>query len=283
MLRLCALTLAVLASVLAIFWMSFPSRHRGPAYTEEMSRVFEARLAALDSALRVRTTEGDDGLYLRGYPGVDCCVDELRIDREWGFAFQHDMIWGDFNWGPLDRTGDELRLLPTIPLCENRCNSPGEQFRIVRWGARRYLVEPERMDAFVNAVNRGRAVHLRYSFWAREPEGDVPFEGLPALPADVASKLFATPKTGRLVDAKRIDDPMSESPPHCTFELRLDAGKTDGVWIGMACFLSDASSIWTCAVTSVDDASAVAVARCLGRELVHAEPQGGWRWSTRED
>lgn len=283
MLRVCLLTIAVLASLVAVPWMSLPRRHQKPVYTEEVHRALEARSISIDAALANSSLDGSAGVYLRGHDPHHGHFDRLRIAPQNAFVFDNLGWSGRENWGSVQASGTELRLAPELERCSDGCNSPGVRFSIVPWGVRRYLVEPERMDAFVNAVNLGRAAHLRGGFWAREPKGDVPFEGLPVLPTDAASKLLATPKSGRLLSAKRIDDPESESPPHCTFELRLDAGKTDGVWIGMAFVLSDASSTWTCAVTSVDDASAVAVARCIGRGLEHAEPQGGWRWSTREE
>jgi hypothetical protein len=70
------------------------------------------------------------------------------------------------------------------------------EFVIVHWTDRVYLIEPNRLIAFVNSVNSGRARQLGGScglFYLRTDGFEKPVSGLPEVPSDYQDYILKTP------------------------------------------------------------------------------------------
>lgn len=117
----------------------------------------------------------------------------------------------------------------------------GPPYRIVRWGARHYMIPERKMMSFVNDVNGteepsyGR--HGSFSAFLRSKHGHILVSGLPDLPPEFAGLLrpglidatavWVGPRTHRIerIGRSEIED--------CSTELRFDAGSSSGVFVGM--------------------------------------------------
>lgn len=122
-----------------------------------------------------------------------------------------------------------------LMLASGKSGSQGSETRFlpVRWGERLYLIEPERIVGFANAINAGYEPRTTAQgvFYLRSGDFNKPVAGLPKLPAAYREYLLARPVEARVV---RLSGP-EEDP---TFEL--DAGRGQGLRPGMRLISRDA-------------------------------------------
>ncbi len=101
-----------------------------------------------------------------------------------------------------------------------------DQYWVVPWGQRVFLVEPSDMDEFVEDVNtnceRGQGGRARYS---REGRGAPPVTGQPDLPAPWKERLLPGEIRGKVIEVVE------------TGKFRVNIGSRDGVKDGMLLFV----------------------------------------------
>ncbi|HEV2608056.1 MAG TPA: hypothetical protein VGT79_08740 [Xanthomonadaceae bacterium] len=101
----------------------------------------------------------------------------------------------------------------------------------VRWGERRYLIPPDRMKDFVEAINEG--FEPRPRSWGRfllvQGDEKKPVAGLPSLPEPYLHKIRDKAVTARIVDMKRLPDRTKdyEGTGMCDKVYRLDLHVND--------------------------------------------------------
>jgi len=104
------------------------------------------------------------------------------------------------------RAGSESRFLP------------------IRWGDRLYLIEPERLVAFANAVNAGHEPRMKAQgvFFLRSGDWNKPVTGGPTLPAVYRAYLLEKPVEARILRVVGEEE-----------NLELGAGRRQGLQPGM--------------------------------------------------
>lgn len=101
-----------------------------------------------------------------------------------------------------------------------------DEYWVVPWGQRNFLVESSDMDQFVQDVNtnceRGQGAHARYS---REGRGARPATGKPDLPKPWSDRLLPAEIRGKVLEVL------------ASGRIRADLGRRDGVKEGMLLFV----------------------------------------------
>jgi hypothetical protein len=113
---------------------------------------------------------------------------------------------GTASSGAVVEENDGLRLSPSLVLIP------------FRWGARRHLVDRERLLDLCNEVNLERSSDAAFT---RHEDRDLPADGLPDLPPPWDRWILPRPVIGRVVEV------FPEG------RARVDVGGRDGVFVGM--------------------------------------------------
>lgn len=108
-----------------------------------------------------------------------------------------------------------------------------QRYHFVRWSERTYLIEQERLLAFVNAVNEGSEPQGTDwgAFLLEEGDAAKPAEGLPALPSPWNDYLLAEPLEGRVVEQIVEGEEL---------DVVIDLGSDHGLRVGMQLHVRDA-------------------------------------------
>jgi hypothetical protein len=170
----------------------------------------------------------------------------------------------------------------------------------LRWGERRYLMEPERIVDFVNAMHRGwepRDERHGQFLLARGDESRA-VEGLPALPSPWREAIRSTPLEARTLAVELVPRvPPARSPrPSLTaamdavedycqqdYRVTIDRGRDDGLLPGLELHPAATNDAWeTLRLQHVDARSAVGEVTVFGEDCSapEAAPGRDWLWST---
>ena len=105
----------------------------------------------------------------------------------------------------------------------------------VRWGARRYLVPPSRMLAFVNAINHGREPRTGSHGLFLLARGDetLPALGLPQIPDEYLASLRSKPLEVSVTKVEVLPDYRVEDYCEKRYRLTIDHGSEDGLVVGV--------------------------------------------------
>ena len=128
------------------------------------------------------------------------------------------------------------------------------RFLPVRWGDRLYLIEPERIVSFVNAVNAGHEprVKAQGAFFLRQGDWNKPVTGGPRLPVMYRGYLLDKPVEARILRVIGKEE-----------NLELGAGRRQGLLPGMKLRSRgfDEERRETCKLTIVKTSEETAVAK----------------------
>jgi hypothetical protein len=131
---------------------------------------------------------------------------------------------GNFNYlrdcGHVALVRGELQFLP-VPQGDRGVEELRERRLVpVPWGARRYLIEPDAMASFCDAVNQGREPRQSSAglFLLRDGDWRIGTKGLPDVPLEWRARLLGAPLAGAVVE--------------CVGEhrARINVGSKDGVY-----------------------------------------------------
>ena len=122
-----------------------------------------------------------------------------------------------------DVTAKALLRNGMLVLASDRASAES-RFLPVRWGDRLYLIEPERIVGFANAVNAGHEPRAKAqgAFFLRQGDWNKPVTGAPRLPTMVRAYLLDRPIEARVL---RVLDEEEN--------LELNAGRRQGLLPGM--------------------------------------------------
>lgn len=185
-----------------------------------------AQLAKIDAEATARAGAPDwAGEYSRG--AMTPIVVGIAPGAGYQFAAYACQGMMDAARGALQVEGTHVHLGPPWPFFWRSWD-----FELVRWGERRYLIEPERMPEFVRDVNCGREPRDQWSgiYFMRSADPRVRPLGQPELPAEWMGKLRPRIE-GRVISASCTDEAGGE------WEIDLDIGSDRGaeaagwIWI----------------------------------------------------
>lgn len=194
----------------------------------------------------------------------------------------------DVSYGRVELSGGVLRLSPEVPVAKRRWsfNTFFNEFRCVRWGSSRYLVPPDRLAQFCDAVASGdtREVGL---FLGTRSGSDWPPAGQPEVPAEYRTYLNAKPIVARVRSVLGTSKPggyVNET------RIVLSAGSADGIRTDMKFWLDEprvrtrGDFALEIRVESVRKHTSEAVAEAIPVSEVTGEPvfpKIGWKFRNR--
>jgi hypothetical protein len=247
-------------------------------FTSAANEAVEARRQAIVDELA--------GPGAPGWAGEYCGDDRLLVAPKAGFLFERLSDIGPFdqNFGDVAVADGRLHLSFTFDNCREGLRGFPAELIPVRWGERQYLLPADDLMRFCNAINSG--AEPRQATWGRclLRRGDeaLSVSGWPDLPAEGRDALLRQPVQATVVEV----GPMTSRPSRGNFffhdtPLRLDAGRAEGLRVGMGLFVIDPESVSeNVRIVSVDEHRAVGI---LTRDWdpILFRPQAGWRVSTR--
>ncbi len=202
----------------------------------------------------------------------------LSLAPESGFVFEWRGCLGlyDRNFGPVEFANGLVKLHPRFPNTRKGFQGIATELLPIRWGNRRYLVPPDDVIEFCNAVNSGL---VEGRFLLKEGHEQLKVSGIPDVPDKYQDYLLATPITASVtVAGESSTAPGSIS--RRTSEVTLNAGKTAGVLPGMEFHVIDPDDIFRSAIVDeVQQDSSTAKFTSLFED--EPLPMVGWKLSTR--
>jgi hypothetical protein len=203
----------------------------------EAVRAVEAKRAEIKKELSGLRKHPWAGEYYYG-DGLGVNV-SLTLAPQSGFIFQWRGCLGlyDQNYGQIAEKDGRIRLRCSFENRRQGCQGIAEEFLAVPWGDRRYLIPPDRIIAFCNAVNSGTEPRqgLRGFFLLRRDGAQKKVTGFPEVPAKFEKYLLRSPIVGRIasVGRERVEKPGTDGWKRRIIPVTLDRGEADGVLPGM--------------------------------------------------
>jgi hypothetical protein len=225
-----------------------------------------------------RNTGGEeppDGQY---YAGLNHFSSVLQVSKK-RYVLQ-DFRLADER-GELKQSGSRLTLRPLKGTPSRR-----SELIYVPWDARAYLVEPDGLIAFCNAVNRGDEPRT-YSgglYYLREDDWDKKVKGRPKVPTEVKEYLLTKPIMARVLEVKsfRKDVQIKGQPcPMDGYPAIIDRGSQDGLRVGMELGWHGDENWVRAVVTAVAEKRATVLAAWL--VTTTEKPPPGLMLSTRPE
>jgi hypothetical protein len=202
-----------------------------------------------------------------------------------GFVYSWHGCLGlyDLNYGAVEFSEGMVKLRFGFP--NERAGSLGIAAELlpVRWGKRHYLIAPDRIIDFANAINAGTEPSALFGgrsglFLLRRGDEKRPVAGRPDIPVEYLSYLLANPVTAKISSVQRTRLQESDRITNVT----LDAGRAEGLKKGMELFVHSPSSSFASAV--VEDVGEHAATAVVEQMLVSNDdpvPAVAWKLSTK--
>ncbi len=224
------------------------------------------------------------GEYFYGFPHGNCYT--LTLAPESGFTYINNGCAGVYrlNYGTVMCDGSKITLHPALTAdLEFRHQLPTE-FYLIPWGQRRYLIQPDEMLAFCNAVNlRREPREFNYGEFFLCTDGEsltlkTPAEKHPTVPEAFRHYLMPPTQVKVLAVGERRDG-LEENDCSQT-RLTLDKGEDTGFFVGLkfdALGKEEEAGFWSLTVTKVEKTQSEAM--LLQRENA-GMPEVGWKFGT---
>jgi hypothetical protein len=160
------------------------------------------------------------------------------ISRKHGYVSRSKLI----DMGRVEASGDRIRLISESP---SDSWDKNHEYVVVRWSKRVYLVEPDSLLSFCNAVNGGSISKEKGQgsiYLSRHNDDEIEVTGLPQVPSEYKEYLLEKPITAKIV---RINDVKEDVAirgwqfRYSGLSMTLDCGKRDGIRSGMEFFFLD--------------------------------------------
>jgi hypothetical protein len=215
-------------------------------WSADAEREFEARRAAIESEFERRCEPTWEGRYFFG-DGTGENVD-LVLGHTAGFvASSHGCIPGrghDRNHGDVRVAGGELEL--DFAWRNERSGLRGFPAKLlpVHWGERTYLLEPDQLAPFCNAINHGwePRTELQGFFFLREGDEARAIAGKPTLSERYSKLVLDAPLEARVCHVERFAICVNEDGQEMLTRVTIDRGWRDGVAAELELFVGDAHS-----------------------------------------
>lgn len=198
-----------------------------------------------------------------------------------GFVFTWHGCLGlyDLNYGKVEETGGRVKLVFRFPNDKKGFQGIAPELIPVLWGERHYLVPPDRVVDFANAINAGfeprSGLHGRFLLSG----GDElkPVRGKPNIPSEYSAYLLEHPieaeissvKESRVEDSERITNAV------------LNVGTAQGVKSGMEFWVYAPERLYGNArITDVGSTQSLATLKMFEADCKSHVPSPGWKLST---
>ncbi|HTU88844.1 MAG TPA: hypothetical protein VMF69_01995 [Gemmataceae bacterium] len=170
--------------------------------------------------------------------------DPFRLGDSWIISRKHGYVSTSklIDMGRVEASEDRIRLISESP---SDSWEKTHEYVVIRWGKRVYLVEPDYLLSFCNAVNSGmisKEAGRGSIFLLRGTDDHVEASGLPQVPKEYKEYLLTKPVTGTIVKINGVKEDVAvhgERFLHSGLSITLDRGKRDGVRSGMEFFFLD--------------------------------------------
>jgi hypothetical protein len=184
----------------------------------------------------------------------------LTLAPKTGFVFTWTGCLGvyDRNYGTAEVLKDGLiKLTPAFPNSREGFRGTAELLVPVRWGARKYLIEPAKMSDFCNSVNAGHEPRCgaHGMFYLGRNDWNKHVNGKPQVPGQFASLLLAKPLTAVISGVQGFAERASFCGPYRTADVILTSQSASSIQVGMELFPADwkkARNISKVKITAVD-------------------------------
>lgn len=263
--RLRSLLLLVTAACLALGWFGRRLELLRREYIADTLRpIICGEIASLQNHPWAGEYYSGDGL------GVNI---SLAVAPRFGYLSEWRGCLGlyDRNYGPVACTNGRLQLTFRLPKRESS-GGIADELIPVHWGPRQYLVAPNEMVEFCNAVNGGIEPRsdMHGLYLLRRGDEAKAATGFPAVPDEFKDYLLAHPVEAEIVDiGKRTDDKTI---------IILNRGKQHGLLPGMELHLTN-ERVESAIVTHVENERSMATMAPLFGE--DPAPPIHWKLSTR--
>jgi hypothetical protein len=204
-----------------------------------------------------------------------------------GFVYTWSGCMGLYNHNHGLVAQDENHL--TLIRCEpeedenGRTAAPAELV-VVPWGERTYLLRPDELTSFYNAVNAGDEPREGSfgSFLLREDDWKKKAEGVPDIPLELRPWLRSEPLKARIAAVGKTRGSGREWEVRQT-AIRIDVGRHDGVFVGMEFNVAEPGDhiLSTVRVVQVGERQSLAHYEEMFVGKQSPRPVAGWKLSSR--
>lgn len=240
-------------------WHTDYSKH-----TKEQADVAAERMKTIEAELENPATNEWAGTYDWSDGGTSNEV--LMWTPRAGFlVFRLGCYPGvhDLNYGSVSDSPTMIQMLPALSSAGTRLGSLHARYLPVKWGERHYLIAEDEVSAFYDSVTGIRAEQdenavLIADFLLKRDDVDKPIEGMPVLPPGyerfVRKPIDASiSKVGK--SSVKIDE-ENEWWNELVTPVEINAGKSDGVKVGMVFRVLASEKGETVEITHVSKVSA---------------------------
>jgi len=198
-----------------------------------------------------------------------------------GFVFTWHGCLGlyDLNYGKVEETGGRVKLVFRFPNDQKGFQGIASELIPVLWGERHYLIPPDRVVDFTNAINAGfeprSGLHGR--FLLNGGDELKPVRAKPNIPSQYSAYLLERPieaeissvKESRVEDSERITNVV------------LNVGTAQGVKAGMEFWVHAPERLYGNAqITDVGSTQSIATLKMFEADCKSHVPSLGWKLST---
>jgi len=263
-------------------FLQVPRQFAGEKDVKKFSKKSEANLEAkralIQQELQTLKAHPWAGEYYYG-DGLGVNVD-LSLAPKSGFAFTWNGCLGlyDLNYGDVVETDGRIRLVLRLPNESEGFRGIAPEFIPVVWGERHYLISPEEVVKFANAINAGFEPRggAGGRFLLRRDDVSKSVSGFPNLPPQYSEYLLKQPIEAEISSVK---ESRIEGSERITTAV-LNVGTAQGVRQGMEFWVYEPSAIYGLAqITSVGSSYSEATIDQYEADKPRL-PSPGWKLST---
>ena len=202
------------------------------------------------------------------------------VAPESGFVFDWTSCTclNDRNFGTVQTTDGHIALSFQFPNKRERDRGLAAELVPVRWGERRYLIDPDKLERFCADVNSGFEPRddVHGPCLLRTGDEHKPAPGLPSVPEEYRRLLLTVPVEPTVIEV--LGSESQESGLLFT-RVALDAGSEQGVYPGMRMGLIEPHESGWLTVENVSARTCTAVVKeNVSNGLL---PKVGWRFTSR--
>ena len=156
----------------------------------------------------------------------------------------------------------------------------------IRWGKRQYLIYKKEMMDFVNHINAGDEPCIKdgeCDFYMRTGDRKISVQGHPKLPLPYSQYLLKKPIKAEMIDFHTSDTADHKREKEKKITIILNAGRSLGVFPGMAFYGIHPIDKWFPAIViQVDEDRSIAmIDKFIDTNSSVETPKIGWQFSTK--
>jgi hypothetical protein len=273
-------SILLLAGVVGLLFVpnEFAGKKDEKKFSNESDANLEAKKKLIRRELKTLRAHPWAGQYYYG-DGLGVNV-YLSLAPKSGFAFTWNGCLGlyDLNYGDVVEVDGSIRLVFRLPNEHKGFEGIPSEFLPVIWGDRHYLISPDEVVEFANAINAGFEPRKTEwgSFLLRRGDVNKRATGYPNLPSEYSAYILKHPIEAEVSSVK--NSYRNDSGRVTT--VLLNVGTTQGVKKGMEFYLYEPSNVFESAtITSVGNTSSEAeIFQCCDEKA--GPPSPGWKLST---